>query len=93
MERIGWFAKSVIGTFVLVIVPFALGACGPRVVSGNENAVVVKNGPWYPLIKAETSAKSYCENYSKLASYEGGYVKRGTLWYIYHFDCVDNPQT
>lgn len=93
MEQVGWFAKFVIGTFVLVIMPFALGACGPRVVSENENAVVVKNGPWFPYIKAESSAQSYCEQYGKRPSYEGGHVERGTLWYIYRFDCVDIPQS
>ena len=93
MEQVGSFTKVTTGIFALVIMLFALGACGPRVVSGDEHAVVIKNGPWYPLIKAERSAQDYCERYDKRPSYEGGHVEGGTLWYIYRFNCIDNPQS
>jgi hypothetical protein len=93
MEQVGSITRFVVAMLTLVTILFALGACGPRVVSGNENTVVIKNGPWYPLIKAESSAQSYCEHYDKRPSYEGGHVELGTLWYIYYFDCVDNTQS
>ena len=93
MKQPGWFAKLITGTFVLVIMPFALGACGPRVVAENENALVVKNGPWYPVSKAESKAQAHCERHGKRPSYEGGHVERGTLWYVYYFDCVGGAQS
>ena len=90
MKQAHYFTKLIVGFCALVTLSFALGACGPRVVSGNEQSLVVKNGPWYPWSKAETTAASHCETHGKQPSYEGGYVERGTLWYVYHFDCVDN---
>ena len=88
MEQIGSLTKSIIGTLAIVIMLFALGACGPRVVSGDENAVVIENGPWYPRMTGESSAQSHCERYGKRASYAGGQNELGTLQYTYRFDCV-----
>jgi hypothetical protein len=85
MEQPGSFTKSSVGILALVTILFALGACGPRVVSGNASSVTIKNGP---LIKAESSAQSYCESYSKRPSYAGGHVEPGTLWYIRRFNCT-----
>ena len=88
MEQPGSFTKSSIGILALVTMLFALGACGSRVVSENASSVTIKNGPWSPLIKAESSAQSYCESYGKRPSYAGGHVEPGTLWYIRRFNCV-----
>jgi len=93
MRQLAWLNKIVVGASVLVALPLALGACGPRVISENEDAVVVKSGPWYPAITAESSAQSYCEHRGKRPSYEGGHVERGSLWYIYYFDCVGGAQS
>ena len=88
MEQARSFTKSMIGMLALVTMLFALGACGPRVVSGNASSVTIKNGPGYPLITTDSTAESYCERYGKSPSYVGGHVVRGTLWHIHRFHCV-----
>lgn len=93
MEQVRSFTKYVVGILPLVIILLLLGACGSRVVSGNENAVIIESGPWYPLIKAESMAESYCEHYDRRPSYQGGHVERGTLWYIYYFNCEGNSRS
>ena len=85
MKQHGWFAKLITGALLFVITPFALGACGPRVVAENENALVVKNGPWYPLSKAESKAtKSKAKSDTSPATPEGQSIQHEfTKWYLY----------
>jgi hypothetical protein len=93
MEQVGSFARFIIGIPALVIMLFALGACGPRAVSGDENAVFIEAGPLSTISDVESSAQSYCERYGKRASVEGGaQLDPDSLQETYRFDCVDNPQ-
>lgn len=80
--------KPMIGVLALGTILFALSACGPRVVSGNASNVSVASGPWHPLLKADSTAESHCEDYGRSASYEGGRVVRGTMWHIHRYHCV-----
>ena len=82
------FTQLIAAPAALLMLLFALGACGPRIVSGNENAVVIENGPWAPLSDVGSYAQSHCEAYEKRPSYVGGKVIRGTLTSSYRYDCV-----
>jgi len=92
MEQVGSFTRTIIGILALLTMLFALGACGPRVVSGDENAVFIEAGPLSTVSDVEISAQSYCERYGKRASIEGGTQSApDSLEETYRFDCVDNP--
>ena len=92
MEQVGSFTRTIIGILALMTMLFALGACGPRVVSGNENAVFIEAGPLSTVSDVESSAQSYCERYGKRASVKGGTRSApDSLEETYRFDCVDNP--
>jgi hypothetical protein len=92
MEQVGSFARSIIGLLAPVIMLLALGACGPRAVSGDENAVFIEAGPLSTISDVEGVAQSYCERYGKRASIEGGAQSAPeSLKETYRFDCVDNP--
>lgn len=88
MEQVSSFTQSVIGTLALLIVLFALGACGPRVVSGNEHSVTIEKGAWSTRSTTESYAQTHCEHYGKRPSYAGGENIRGSLHYIYWYNCV-----
>jgi hypothetical protein len=93
MEQVGSFARSIIGILAPMIMLFALGACGPQAVSGDENTVFIKAGPLSTIGDVESSAQSYCARYGKSASIEGGAQSApDSLQETYRFDCVDNPQ-
>ena len=92
MDEVGPFTRFTIEIPALVVMLFALSACGPRVASGDENAVLIEAGPFTTFSDAEISAQSYCESYGKRASVEGGVLDPGTLQETYRFDCVDHPE-
>ena len=92
MEEVGSFKRFTIGILAVVVMLFALSACGPRVASGDENAVFIEAGPFTTFSDAEISAQSYCESYGKRASVEGGLLDPGTLQETYRFECVDDPE-
>lgn len=92
MDRVGSFRCFAIGCLALVAMPLALGACSSRVVSGDENSVVIDAGPTDSISDVEEAAHSYCARYGKQASIEGGgELGSETLEETYRFDCVDQP--
>ena len=88
MDRIQSQTRCLAGIGAVAILLFALGACGPRVVSGNENAVVIENGPWAPISDIKSYAQNHCETHGKRPTYVGGKVIRGTLNSSYYYHCV-----
>lgn len=69
----------------------AVTACGPNIVSGNEDTVFIEAGPTTGLDDVERSAKSYCEQFGKYATLEAGdQVDTGDLKTTYRYNCVDS---
>ena len=80
------------GVVLTAVVAFALGACGPRVTSGDENSVLIESGPFTSFDDTQEFARNYCAQFGKQADVQGSDPNPNTLQDTYRFKCVEDSQ-
>jgi hypothetical protein len=84
MKAIGSLPRMARGLLMALL--FALSACGPQVVAGNERTVTVKAGP---IGNIDRFAENYCRGYGKRAvALGGGRASPNSVEGFYSYDCV-----
>ena len=73
------------------VILFGLGACGPRVTSGDENSVLIEAGPFTSVSETQSFAQEYCAQFGKQASVQGSNPDPATLQDTYRFECQVDP--
>jgi len=91
MRQAGQSTRRSMRLAALASALLAVAACGPNIVSGDENTVFIEAGPTTGLDDVEHAAKKYCEQYGKYATLEAGdQVDTGDLETTYRYNCVDS---
>jgi hypothetical protein len=91
MQQVGASTRFSIRLVLLASALLAVAACGPKIVSGDENTVYIQAGPTTGLEDVERSAKSYCDQFGKYATLDAGdQVDTGDLQTTYRYNCVDS---